>query len=273
MLIPIRPSGTKPPMFLLHGNTGFMATGTAFARVSGPDQPIYVLNAKGFDGSEPHQSVDEMVADYLEDVLRITEGGPAVVIGQCWGSLIALELATQLLNRGCQLGPLVLIDPPRVPFRKAVADVSEETTRKLYEYTRGTLIKMSKAWFLELPFDVSDPDQLHIAVLAAMASITALSKFIPRPYFGSVEFILSSDSAAPFFARENPWQRILPNPPVSHVMPFGHNEMIQQNRFEVAGLINLIVKWNHWRQTRLQKLHHGGQRIRTDGQRLAVEPQ
>ena len=260
MLIPIRPSGTKPPMFLLHGNTGFMATGTAFARVTAPDQPIYVLNAKGFDGSEPHQTVGEMVADYLDDVLRVTEGGPAVVIGQCWGSLIALELATQLLNKGCQLGPLVLMDPPRVPFRKAVANVSEDATRQLYEYTRGTLIRMSKAWFLELPFDVSDPDQLHVAVIAAMASITAISKFIPRPYFGSVEFVLSSDSAAPFFARESPWHKILPNPPVTHVMPFGHNEMMQQSRLEVAMLINFIVKWNEWRQNGMQPLDQGRQR-------------
>lgn len=260
MLIPIRPLGTKPPMFLLHGNTGFMATGTAFARVTGPDQPIYVLNAKGFDGSEPHQTVGEMIADYLESVLRVTQGGPLVVVGQCWGSLIALELATQLLSKGCQVGPLVLMDPPRVPFRRTLADVSEETTRQLYEYTRGTLIKMSKAWFLELPFDVSDPDQLHVAVLTAMASITAISRFIPRPYLGSVEFILSSETAAPFFARENPWQKILPNPPVSHVMPFGHNEMMQQNCFEVAKLINFIVKWNDWRQNGIQALDHAGQR-------------
>ena len=247
MLIPIRPSGGLSPLFLLHGNTGFMATGTAFARVTGPDQPIYVINAKGFDGSEPRETVAEMVGDYLDEVLSVTGGGPLVIVGQCWGSLIALELGTELLAQGCELGPLILVDPPRVPFRRAVASVSEETKRQLYDYTRGTLIKMSKAWFLELPFDVNDPEQLHVSVLAAMASITAISKFIPRPYLGSVEFILSSETAAPFFARENPWQKILPNPPVSHVMPFGHNELIQQNRFEVAKLISFIVEWNAWR--------------------------
>jgi thioesterase domain-containing protein len=247
MLIPIRPSGTKPPLFLLHGNTGFMATGTAFARVTGPEQPVYIINAKGFDGTEPRATVPEMVSDYLEEILGVTGGGPLVIVGQCWGSLIALELATELLTKGCELGPLFLMDPPRVPFRKVAVNVSEETTRQLYEYTCGTLLKMSKAWFLELPFDSNDPEQLHVAVVAAMASIAAISKFVPRPYFGTVQLILSSETAAPFFARENPWQKILPNPPVSHVMPFGHNELMQQSRFEVAKFIGLLIEWNEWR--------------------------
>lgn len=43
-------------------------------------------------------------------------------------------------------------------------------------------------------------------------------------------------------------------------MPFGHNEMMQQNRFEVAKLINFIVKWNDWRQNGIQALDHAGQR-------------
>ena len=30
-------------------------------------------------------------------------------------------------------------------------------------------------------------------------------------------------------------------------MPFGHNELMQQNRFEVAKLISFIVEWNAWR--------------------------
>ena len=247
MLVPIRPFGGKPPMFLLHGNTGFMGTGAAFARVTGPEQPVYVINAKGFDGSEPHETAAEMVADYLDEVLTITDGGPLTIVGQCWGSLIALELATELLNRGCVMGPLVLMDPPRVPFRKAAVNVSEETTRQLYDYTHDTLIRLSKSRFLELPFDPNDPDQLHVAVLAAMASITAISKLIPRPYFGAVELILSSETAAPFFARESPWQKILPNPPVCHVMPFGHNELIQQNRFEVAKFVAMLIDWNEWR--------------------------
>ena len=35
MLIPIQPSGGKAPIFLLHGNSGFMPLGTVFARVMG----------------------------------------------------------------------------------------------------------------------------------------------------------------------------------------------------------------------------------------------
>jgi thioesterase domain-containing protein len=249
MLIPIQPSGGKAPIFLLHGNSGFMPLGTVFARVMGPNQPIYIINAKGFDGSEPHQTVPEMVSHYLDEILSVTATGPLVLVGQCWGSLVALELATELLARGCEMGPVILMDPPRVPFGKAAVDVTEDIARELYNYTRGSLLNFSKSGFLELPFDPNNPDELHKAVVTGVASITAISKFTPRPFLGTTELILSSDSAAPFFGRERPWQRILTNPPVIHVMPFGHIEMLHKQRFDVARFVRLILEWNARRGT------------------------
>src|SRR5450759_2509967 len=134
MLIPIQPSGRKAPIFLLHGNSGFMPTGTVFARVMGPDQPVYVINAKGFDGSQPRETVPEMVSDYLEEIFSVTTTGPLVIVGQCWGSLIALELATELLSKGCEIGPLILMDPPRVPFGLSLIHISEPTRLGMISY-------------------------------------------------------------------------------------------------------------------------------------------
>jgi thioesterase domain-containing protein len=244
MLIPIQPSGTKPPIFLIHGNSGFMPTGTVFARVMGPDRPVYVINAKGFDGSEPRSTVEEMVGDYLAEIFTVTTSGPISIVGQCWGSLVALELATELLARGCEMGPVVLMDPPRVPFGRAAVAVGDDVARQLYDYTKGSLITLSKNWFLEMPFDANDPEQLHDAVVTGVASITAISKFTPRPFLGDVEMILSADSAGAFFGRERPWQRVLPNPIVYHVMPFGHIEMLHNHRFDVARFVRLILEWN-----------------------------
>src|SRR6202040_1545708 len=105
------------------------------------------------------------------------------------------ELATELLARGCEMGPVVLMDPPRVPFGRAAVAVGDEGARQLYDYTKGSLITLSKNWFLEMPFDANDPEQLHDAVVTGVASITAISKFTPRPFLGDVEMILSADSA------------------------------------------------------------------------------
>jgi thioesterase domain-containing protein len=244
MLIPVQTSGSKPPIFFLHGNTGFMPTGAAFARVLGQHHPVYLLHARGFDGSKPCDSVQEMVADYVDDVFSVTTTGPLVIAGQCAGSLVALELATELAAKGCEIGPLVLMDPPRVPFGKGSVDVSEEMTRQLYEYTRGVLTSQSKIWYMEHPFDVNNPEQLHNAIVTGMAAITATSKFTPRPFLGTVELILSSEMALPFFGRERPWHKILLNPPAIHVMPFGHAEMLQKYRFDLARLVRLVLVWN-----------------------------
>jgi thioesterase domain-containing protein len=249
MLIPVQPLGTKAPMFLVHGNTGFMPVGTAFARVLGPDQPVYVLNARGFDGTPPHDTVAEMVDEYLGEVLSVTSTGPLVVVGMCAGSLVALDLATELAAKGCEMGPLILMDPPRVPYGKAAVEVTDEIARQLYEYTRSVITNQSKIWFMEQPFDVNDPQQLHNAIVTGMAAITATSKFTPRPFLGTVELILSAEMAPPFFGRDRPWHKILLNPPVIHAMPFGHAEMLQRHRFDVARLVRMSLQWNARRGT------------------------
>jgi pimeloyl-ACP methyl ester carboxylesterase len=228
MLIPVQPLGTKAPMFLVHGNTGFMPVGTAFARVLGPDQPVYVLNARGFDGTPPHDTVAEMVDEYLGEVLSVTSTGPLVVVGMCAGSLVALDLATELAAKGCEMGPLILMDPPRVPYGKAAVEVTDEIARQLYEYTRSVITNQSKIWFMEQPFDVNDPQQLHNAIVTGMAAITATSKFTPRPFLGTVELILSAEMAPPFF---------------------GHAEMLQKHRFDVARLVRMSLQWNARRGT------------------------
>ena len=38
MLVPIQPSGSKPPLFFVHGIHGVMFVGSSFARVLGPEQ-------------------------------------------------------------------------------------------------------------------------------------------------------------------------------------------------------------------------------------------
>src|SRR5712692_8355680 len=69
MLVPLQPSGTKPPLFFVHGPLGIMPLGASFAPMLGTEQPFYVLHASGIDGQRrPIDTVQEMVRVYAQEI-------------------------------------------------------------------------------------------------------------------------------------------------------------------------------------------------------------
>ena len=114
MLVPINRAGSKPPVFFIHGANGIMPVGGLFSRILGSDYPFYVINAKGFDGSPPHQSFNEMVEAYYVYIVDTAPTGPVVIAAMCWGTLIAIEVARKLLAaQGDDLGDLPqVLDAP-----------------------------------------------------------------------------------------------------------------------------------------------------------------
>src|SRR5262249_39386431 len=114
--IPLRPSGTRTPLFLVHGADGDVLAFAVLARGLAPDQPTYGLRARGIaDGEVPHASLTEMATDYLAAIRDVQPRGPYLVGGYCMGAPVAVEVARQLESAGERVAMLVLIDPR---FRK-----------------------------------------------------------------------------------------------------------------------------------------------------------
>src|SRR5437763_13596142 len=117
MLVPVQPSGTKTPLFFVHGVQGVMVLGSSFASVLGPDQPLYIINANGMDGRQPViDNVEDMIQTYVQEIEGARRTGPVRIAGMCSGCLIAIELARSLQQKGRQTGAVILADPPAVPY-------------------------------------------------------------------------------------------------------------------------------------------------------------
>ncbi len=151
MLVPVQTSGAKPPLFFVHGLHGVMPLGPDFARVLGPQQPLYAINANGMDGRRPvTRTVREMIPIYVEEIEQACPAGPLVVGGMCDGIWAALEIVRTVRQRGRQVGPVILADPPIVArsyeSEDAAADAAPqiaedaaviEVTRKLQQKVRS----------------------------------------------------------------------------------------------------------------------------------------
>jgi thioesterase domain-containing protein/acyl carrier protein len=110
-LVPIQPSGSRPPFFCVHAHGGNVLNFKDLARHLGPDQPFYGLQAQGLDGSRPrHNSVEEMAAHYLREIREVQSVGPYLLGGYCFGGKVAFEMAQQLRAQGEEVALLALID-------------------------------------------------------------------------------------------------------------------------------------------------------------------
>jgi len=123
-LVPIQPSGARPPLFCVPGAGGNVIYLYNLARHLGPDQPFYGLQGVGFEGEAPPQrSAGEMAAHYLRFIESFQPGGPYFLGGHSLGGWVAYEMAQQLMRRGRQVGLVAIVDTP-VPSAAPNRDTS-----------------------------------------------------------------------------------------------------------------------------------------------------
>jgi amino acid adenylation domain-containing protein len=124
-LVPIRPGGSKPPLFLMHSHGGNVLEYFRLANYLGTDQPVYALQARGLDGRIPKgQSIEEMASVYLKELRSLQPEGPYYLGGFCFGGLLALEAAQQLKAVGEHVGLVVLIQAIHPAFSDFGSDIT-----------------------------------------------------------------------------------------------------------------------------------------------------
>lgn len=117
-LVPIKPTGSRPPLFCVHGVLGTVVVFHALASHLDLDQPFYGLQAEGLHSRQrPHTTIPEMARHYLEAIRQVQPHGPYFLGGYSGGGAVAFEMAHQLRAMGEQVALLALIDaycPPAI---------------------------------------------------------------------------------------------------------------------------------------------------------------
>ncbi|GAA1374837.1 non-ribosomal peptide synthetase [Streptomyces beijiangensis] len=104
------PGTGKPPVWFVHGGGGL---GWAFFTFAPhvPDRPSYALQSRGSNGTDPMAgSVQEMVDDYLAQILATQPEGPYYLVGWSYGGPIAHALAAALDALGHQVELVAILD-------------------------------------------------------------------------------------------------------------------------------------------------------------------
>ncbi|MEU9125304.1 amino acid adenylation domain-containing protein [Streptomyces sp. NPDC048506] len=125
VLLPLRESGDKAPLFCVHAAAGFSWGYAGLTSPLGADRPVYGLQARGLDGTEDlPASMREMAADYLDHVRSVQPTGPYHLLGWSFGGAVAHEMAVQLEQSGESVETLAILDA--YPTGAGVAEAEAE---------------------------------------------------------------------------------------------------------------------------------------------------
>src|SRR5690606_13741811 len=95
-LVTIQRGGPRPASSWVHGAIGDVSWLIDIAHQLGPDYPIYGLEPRGLAGGEPHRSVPDMAACYLDAIRAVQPRGPYHLGGYSGGGIVVLEMTRQL---------------------------------------------------------------------------------------------------------------------------------------------------------------------------------
>ncbi|MGW7078462.1 amino acid adenylation domain-containing protein [Streptomyces sp. NPDC054866] len=111
VLLPLRPEGSRPPLFCLHTGMGLSWTYAALLPHLPQDQPVYGVQARGIARSEQLPgSIEEMAADYADEIRTVQPVGPYHLLGWSIGGTIAQAVAARLEELGEEVALLALLD-------------------------------------------------------------------------------------------------------------------------------------------------------------------
>ncbi|KAF8975161.1 hypothetical protein BGZ46_009381 [Entomortierella lignicola] len=111
VLLPLRREGDRYPLFCIHPVFGLSWSFIGLLKHLHAEQPLYALQSRGFNGDDqPASSIDEIVSDYIEQIVSVQPHGPYHLVGWSFGGSIAHSIAVKLESLGKKVSLLALMD-------------------------------------------------------------------------------------------------------------------------------------------------------------------
>jgi amino acid adenylation domain-containing protein len=127
------------PLYLVQPIGGTVYSYMSLARQLGPRQPVYAFRASGIEPGEPiYPDVPAIAAHNIAELLERQPRGPFQLGGHSSGGAVAYEMARQLLQRGLEVSPVLLLDTPPLPLNQLKVDRPEQLLRLVDPFRKGS---------------------------------------------------------------------------------------------------------------------------------------
>ncbi len=231
-LLPIRPSGTKLPLFCIHDAGGFSWPYSKLIRHIPPEHPIYGLQARNLTQRAMRpRSIDEMAEDYVGLIRRVQPAGPYNLLGWSFGGLVAHAIATQLQEAGEEVALLALLDsyPIQHESMQTPFDDDENPSRQVAINPIMNLLDVLRREGLS-----TLKEHHYEAIMDTFKNNTRLMKtFSPQRFRGDMSLFVATVSEAK--PPVDAWRRHVTGEIGVHPVDCAHDNMMDPGPAETIG--------------------------------------
>lgn len=116
LLVPLKSTGTRRSIFMVHPPGGIVICYRELARKLPTDLPLVGIRCRGLHGRDSDEAnmapstMQEMAQDYVCAIRSVQPEGPYSIGGWSLGGLVAYEMSRQLVEDGEQVAQIVLLD-------------------------------------------------------------------------------------------------------------------------------------------------------------------
>jgi len=119
-LVPLKPSGDNPPLFIVHGVGGNVISFYGLSMRLDAGQPVYGVQSQALLAGQPALvRIEDLAAHYIQEIRKVQPHGPYRLLGYSFGGTVALEMAHQLTAAGEVVAPIGMLDARALHFVQA----------------------------------------------------------------------------------------------------------------------------------------------------------
>ncbi len=214
-LVEIKPTGNKIPLYLVHGAGLEVLVFQDLIKYIDKEQPVIAIQAIGLNDDDfPPDTVEEISARYISEIIAHNPDGPYSIAGFSAGSVMAFEIARQLQAMGKKISFLGNFDfavqnlhrklPPGVKLRKMMAEFFPRQFHALKcmilypKYAFKFQMNFAKLRLIAIlcRFGYCPDEDENAGIMVKKFKIMdqyskALDAYEVKPYYGTIDLFLS----------------------------------------------------------------------------------
>ena len=113
-LFPIKDSGNREPLFCIHTSDGEAVTYHNIGKYIDEDIPVYAFKFNLREEWNHPLTFRELGVKYADEILKKQTTGEYHLLGRCYGGVLALEVAQELIRRGKAVREVFMLDSPNL---------------------------------------------------------------------------------------------------------------------------------------------------------------
>jgi len=228
-LVTLNSNGSRTPFFCIAGSGGLALNFLPLARLLGPEQPFYGLQAQGIESRAlPDATLSRAAIRHVKAIRSVQPHGPYLIGGHSLGGVLALKVAQRLRELDEEVALLVIID---TVLSKRMSGVGSNDASSLFTRAREWQLfhghtKLSTILRLPLTGIVPQPGLAQFELFGLHDTIELRFSRRLSTWAGPAVIFASNDGAQSNI--EMGWGQILTGPWSRVVVPGDHLSMMQR---------------------------------------------